>query len=213
MVVPHAGLKDYNGAWLFVRGQRIILSVPSQMVLEMTGKVETETLDWDDPLSEKVLHELFGDRITKMIGPVFQGYYSLPDLSFTQSEEVREIEGSGDLEALRDLGESCDHDGWDDSGLGEAQHASYGLWLRGQLVAAANYKVFPGEAGFIGVFTHPEYRGRGHGQTVVQAVVSDLYSRDHLVLYQTLMSNESSVELARRVGIVEYARNMAVRLR
>ncbi len=212
-VVPHAGLKGYRGAWIFVRERCIILSVPPESVNEIVQKVGKVGINWESALHLEIPQKLFGRRIVKHIGPVFQGYYDRSNLPVAPSEQIRQIQHGQDLVALHKLSDSGDPNGWRDSGLEATQHQAYGYWHQGTLVAAANYKLMLGQAGFIGVFTHPGYRGQGFGQAVVKAVVAKLLSKDLLVLYQTLMSNQSSIGLAQQVGIREYAQNIAVRLK
>jgi predicted GNAT family acetyltransferase len=65
---------------------------------------------------------------------------------------------------------------------------------------------------FVGILTHPEYRGQGYGKAVVSAMTEYGIGSGGVLAYRTLSSNNPSVGIARSLGYQEYATTLAVRL-
>jgi RimJ/RimL family protein N-acetyltransferase len=64
----------------------------------------------------------------------------------------------------------------------------------------------------IGIITHPDYRGQGHGRSVVSAIAAYGLEVSLVPRYQALAANTPSVTIARALGFSQYAETLAVRL-
>lgn len=213
-VLAHRQLAGFQGAWLYRRDNNIILSVPQEEVSEV------ESLVTQHPPSDKTLFStaylayLFKDRISKVIGPAFQGYYQAkPEELDTIPSAVLRIDPAQHQETIQSLSQSGDPIGWDHSGVFKKKSILYGYQHQGKILALANYRLVDEQVGFIGVYTHPEFRGRGFGRATVKAALVDLAREGKTALYQTLHSNTASIAIAKSLGIQEFASHVAVRLK
>jgi predicted GNAT family acetyltransferase len=102
---------------------------------------------------------------------------------------------------------------WEHSAITVDDADLFGCRVGDEIVAIAKYSMKSPDAAWLGVVTHPGFRGKGYGKAVVSAAMSDAFDLGHFVLYQTLLSNAPSVGLARSLGIREYAQHVAVRLK
>ena len=211
IVVPHKGLAGYNGAWIFKHKLCWIISVPKDLQEKIAFMITEGTMHGSNLFEEEALRDLFGKNITKIIGPTFQGYYDQEIITGELSDQVIVLNRQEHKKEIAELSNSGDPRGWLHSGTSKNQDYLFGFEHEGKILSIANYKMVDKDVGFIGVYTHPDYRGRGLGQEVVKRAINDLISRKKLVLYQTLMSNMSSVVLAKSIGVQEYATNIAVR--
>ena len=84
----------------------------------------------------------------------------------------------------------------------------YGIFTDGQLVAAAGtHLVSPtyGVAAVGNIFTHPAYRGRGHGTATTSAVLAELLQRGiRDVVLNVDQKNESAIRVYERLGFERY---------
>src|SRR4051812_7664583 len=71
-VVPHKGLTDYNGAWVFTHAQTIIVSVPPTL-LEGVGHA-LDRGPWPKLEEEPEGRRVFGVPVPKVIGPAYDGF-------------------------------------------------------------------------------------------------------------------------------------------
>lgn len=212
VVVPHKGLSNYNGAWIFKHNLSWIISVPGDMQEKISAKKIEVAEEKIDLFKEEKLRGLFGKKIAKVIGPTFQGYYDQA-ITGEMSNQIVVLNEQEHQEQIEELSGSGDPKGWLHSGTGENQNYLFGFEHKGKILSIANYKMVSKDVGFIGVYTHPDYRGRGFGQQVVKRAIKDLVSKKKLVLYQTLLSNTSSVDLADRIGVKKFGTNIAIRFR
>jgi RimJ/RimL family protein N-acetyltransferase len=211
-IVPHKFLRGYNGAWIFRRRNRIIISVRPKDLSHINNKVKLNRPDENIIFSQHYIAYLFGYHIERIIGPTFQGYYDSDIIHYESPKNVRLITYRENEQEINRISNTGDMNGWNNSGMDECE-SIYGFFSDSNLLSIANYKMVQGDAGFIGVYTDPKYRGKGYGQQVVRKVVEDLSKKGKLVLYQTLLSNIPSKKIADRVGIIEFGRNIAIRLK
>jgi len=211
-VVPHQALKGFVGAWIFKREEHLLFSVPPALVGTIKQKLSTKPPELANVFSTEYLYYLFDSQIERIIGPVFQGYYDAHQMVGGVAKAVRPLNYERDQKQIDHLSKSGDGIGWDHSGIAPDNAALYGYELENQIVAIANYKMRATDVGFIGVYTHPQFRGKGFGQAVVKAAVMDLMDKGCLVRYQTLWSNAASIGVAWQLGIEAYGSNVAIRL-
>jgi GNAT superfamily N-acetyltransferase len=209
-VLPHAGLGDYHGAWIFRRGPTVLISVPPERVAETRDRAAV--LPLEAMQSPEAVEALFGDDVERVIGPAFQGHLQPEAFRPSPSPHVRRL-GPADRGALEALWAASAPIDWQHSNLELDGPETFGYFADGVLAAACHNLMRAPDAADHGVLTHPGFRGRGCGKAVVSASIAYALSRDRLILYQTLVSNTPAVGIALALGLTEYARHVAVRLR
>lgn len=218
---------------MFVRGPLCVVSVGPAFV-EATRERVRESGPFSS-LNEKSLQLLFGRRIHRFAGPLYQGYAEREDFTPMPSESVRMLSNEHRHvvqrlataseserpestltpvwgEVVQRFAKACEPTEWEHSGIDRTDSALFGHFLGDELVALAHYGMLAHDAASIGVLTHPAYRNRGYGKTVVSAAMADAFSHGHVVLYQTLVANRASVSLAKALGCQDYARTFDVHL-
>ncbi len=213
-VLPHKALKGFNGAWIFLRKKKVVISIMPSMLGEIQGKIDQKIPSAAaDYLSNEFIEYLFEDRIEKLVGPAFQGYYEKKFENNQEAAKIQSINFQTHKNQIFDLSQTGDEQGWNNSSIKENSEALFGYFVENQLVSIANFQLRNGNVGFIGVYTDPNFRGQGFGRAAVQAAVNHLINHGYGVLYQTLFSNKGSMGIAQKIGIKEYARHIAVRLK
>lgn len=213
-VLPHQQLAGFQGAWLYRRDHNIILSVPRKEVSAIRKLVSKHPPTDETVFSLAYIEYLFGNRVNKLIGPAFQGFYQAqPGESATIPDAVLRLDFEEHHETIEALSQSGDSLGWNHSGVFKPNSILYGYQHQDQIRALANYRMVDDKVGFIGVYTHPEFRGQGFGRATVKAALVDLSRQGKTALYQTLHSNPASIAVAKRLGIQEFASHVAVRLK
>lgn len=210
MVVPHAGLAGYEGAWVWLRGETCIVSVPSDRVERVASRAvgaDSRTLH-----TPEALRSLFGGAIERTIGPAWWG--SVPPAGFrpAPSPEARKL-GERDRALLAALEDACSAEEWSASGIGSDSEAVFACPIAGRLASACAYRRRAVDVGDPGVVTHPAHRGGGYGRSAVGAATAHGIGRGDLVLYQTLAENRPARAVASALGYEEVARHVAVRFR
>ena len=216
-VVPHAGLGDYRGVWLFRRGETGIVSAPADCVSEWAERVKGIAVEALHTV--ETLTRLRQGLVERVIGPGWQGYVEKQGFrsrSIDEKEhdalEVRAL-GDEDRGQLSLLAVSGDVQGWEDSGLAGNEGFAFGCFVAGELVAAARYVDRADYAAFPGIFTRPDCRGKGYGGIVLGVAFQHAIDRGKLIVYQTLMANVAARQVALRLGCLDYATHIALRLR
>lgn len=209
LVVPHSALGDYAGAWVWWQDSGKIISAPEDMVLDLKHRV---TMIKADELSSKAfVHAFFGDRVVMTIGPAYHGWIERRTNRSEADFHIVEIPPN-QIKGLTNI-RACDPDGWRNAGLDGKTDVSFGAMVGGQIMALACYQVDSLGVAFIRVFTNPDHRRRGLAGAVLSTCVDHALASGLPCVYQTLLSNISSVELAKAVGFSEYGLHIAVRLR
>ena len=186
---------------MFSRKSSIIVSAPPERFPQLPS------LDPSLPFLEvcnAIVAEL-GSDVSRVVGPAFHGYASEP-IEENSRANVRDIV----RDVAETLADSGDPTGWEDSGM-EAEKNHYMGYYRGEnLVAIANYSIIADGVAFVGYYTHPEFRGRGFGTSVLCGAISHAVKQGLIVTYQTLFSNVGAIKSARRAGVHDYGRHMAI---
>ena len=212
-LVAHKALQGYAGAWIFRRNQRIIFSVRNSDLEVVKNKLSLYPPKNTTVFSDAYVNRIFGPKIEKIIGPTFQGFYDAPILKPTNSKYVRKINYQDYEKQIVELSQSGDVTGWRHGGLNPKSDCIFAVLKENKVISVANYKLMDGEVGFIGIYTHPNYRNQGFGQKTVNQIVYHLMKKGKLALYQTLQSNIASSAVANRIGIKQFASNIAIRLK
>jgi len=208
-VVPHCGLGDYAGAWIFWRDDTLLLSTPPDLVDETRAALQATM----DMLREpERLAGIFSDRAERMIGPAYQGYLDPAEFRPHQSAGASAV--PVDEHLVHGLRTACDPEEWSHAGIEpERPEPCFGYLIDNRLVALAQNAFWSEATVSPGIIVHPGYRGRGYGKAVLAAAASDALQHDHLVLYQTLLGNTPAVRAASALGFTQFATHLAVRFR
>lgn len=81
---------------------------------------------------------------------------------------------------------------------------AYGIYHRGRLVAYADIALRGDYACSLGVFTEPDFRGRGMGRSVVSAATRAILRAGRIPLYSTDESNAGSLAICRSLGYLKF---------
>jgi GNAT superfamily N-acetyltransferase len=210
VVVPHATLHGYQGAFLFRRDRSCILSVPTEVLAPVTHAVLDR--EPEGVFDSAFLTGVFGDAVERTIGPAWLGYADDMDLRPVETVGVRLLHADDDV-ALHRLAQACSETDWEHSGIRFDRLPVYGSVRGDEILAAAGYELWGERLAHIGVVTHTAHRGRGCGKAVVSAIAASALREGLIPQYRTLESNTASVALARSLGFQEYAVTIAVRFR
>jgi RimJ/RimL family protein N-acetyltransferase len=86
-----------------------------------------------------------------------------------------------------------------------------GAFIDGQLVSLAYAFLVGATCDEVGIVTHPEYRGQGHGTACAQRLCEDLCRRGHRVLWTTGSKSIASIRIAQKLGF-QFQKNAALYL-
>src|SRR6266545_4852542 len=117
-----------------------------------------------------------------------------------------------DRAALDALAAACPPGEWEASSIDPERPPVFGRLVGGALVAAGTLAPWRERFWNVGIVTHPEHRGRGHGRAVVSAMTRHGLDQGWLLHYQTLLANVPSVAVARSLGYQQHANTLAIRL-
>lgn len=194
-------LADYDGVFALFRGEAATVSFPS-------NRVESLRLSLPSPLTPSLFAKAFGDARFTIIGPAYVGY---ADDVHPPSHPVRSLTGD-DARALDSLRANCTEIEWDHAGLDIADKPSSGVFVNGQLVALAGYKVWGNAIAHVYIITDPAFRGRKFGRSAVAHLANRALAAGLVPQFRTLFSNEPAIRLAESLGFYHYATSLAVRL-
>lgn len=208
-VMPHAGLKGYRGAYLFRRNESCVISVPAPLLPSATAQWNGQNAATSFDITR--LRLFFGDAIERFVGPAWQGFTWAGAFRPAEQEGVRPLTAE-DAPALQQLAAACGEQAWEHSGIGGADQMVFGVYLGDMLVGAGMGEPRAATLLYIGIITHPDYRGRGYGRAIVSAITAHGLELGLVPWYQTLAANIPSVAIARALGFSQYAETLAVRL-
>jgi len=195
--------------WIFVHGDSILVSVLPALLGFVQEAVRG--IAPDAALAPEAMHHLFGDRITRTVGPSYQGYVERPDFRPLPSEQVHLL-SERDRPALARLRDACDPTDWSNSGISLDSDPLFGYISQGNVLAVSGVIPWAPYAANPAVISHPESRGHGYGKAVASAAIAHILDQGSVVLFQTLLENRGAIRIATSLGCQEYARMMFVDL-
>jgi len=146
--------------------------------------------------------------VGEVLGPATLAYCDAAGFRPADAAMVESIPaGHADLEALLALVPAEEAD---EAGLDEITSPVFVVRSATQVVAAAGYRTWPGNAAHIGVLTAPAQRGRGLARVVATAAVADALRSE--LLPQWRARPEASRRVARALGFRELGYQLSVRL-
>ncbi|MEM1451921.1 MAG: GNAT family N-acetyltransferase [Planctomycetota bacterium] len=157
---------------------------------------------------------LRGLPIDRIVGPAFIGYGTRenmgPSLSLADTATRMKREHDAAVHALR---EGCTEEEWSHGGSNQRAVPAFGRFDdTGELAALAGYATWSDEIAHIAVVAAPGHRGAGHATVVVAAAARHALDAALLPQYRTLLANEPSMAIARRLGFERYGSSVFVRL-
>ena len=160
--------------------------------------------------TEAVIHQVFGGRVLRILGPAYQGYADLHDVHESAVHPARRLTGA-DASALATcspcMPEECDH-----STVTPENAHLFGAFEGDQLMSVATYLECTGAAE-LGILTRPIARGKRFGASALSLAVHAAFEAGRLPVYQTLHANEGAIGLARSLNLHHYATHVAIRFR
>jgi len=200
-------------------GQRVAFALATE-----TACVVTVPDDWYAPAEAALGHlgaaeafdptrlaGLFGPAAQRMVGPAWQGDVDAGGFAPADPRGTRPLSNT-DRAALDALAAACPPGEWEASSIDPERPPVFGRLVGGALVAAGTLAPWRERFWNVGIVTHPEHRGRGHGRAVVSAMTRHGLDQGWLLHYQTLLANVPSVAVARSLGYRRHARTLAIRL-
>lgn len=210
LVVPHATLGDYQGLFMLLHRNALVISVPPSMLESV--RLNAELWTSRAILNDARLRALVGDRVDRIIGPAFIGYADGTSFRPMPNMQSRMLD-EHDAPALQRLRRACSAQDWEYGGSDLGEQPLVGRFFGDELVAVAGYEVWGSHIAHIAVVTHPAYRAKGYGRDVVTAIAEIALRRGLIPQYRTLQSNQPSRAIASALGFEQYAVSIAVRLK
>jgi RimJ/RimL family protein N-acetyltransferase len=212
-VQPHAGnLVGSPRIWILVIGPAPLVSLPPAAVptLAVPARAWTNALVGDATALTAAIHPLAVERI---VGPAFIGYGTSKTLDLWIANQARVLTREDDPAVSR-LRASCAPEEWEHGGSDPHAVPTFGCVSEGgEVLAMAGYQVWGGTIAHISVVTAPHARGRDFGRRAVACAAQHALSAGLLPQYRTLLANEPSMAVARRLGFVPYGYSVSIRLR
>jgi GNAT superfamily N-acetyltransferase len=208
-VVPHAGLGDYRGIFLFRQPHALIISVPpADHALYLARFADFTTAAFDDVAA---LTKRTPAAINRVIGPAWIGYADSTTFKPHRRGAVRLLIDVDEHAFLR-FQAACPSLDWEHGGSAFGSQPVAGEFIGDVLVALAGYERWGEQIAHIAVVTHLDYRGRGYGTCVVSLLAETVLMQRLIPQYRTLGVNAPPMAIAAALGFVEYAESIAVRL-
>lgn len=208
-VVPHAGIGDYHGLFLFRRRETLIISVPAARLerdRQALGAFPSTLLD-DLP----ALKAQIAAPVERVVGPAFVGYADATTLRAEAVADTRLLTAS-DRARFERLRQACSALEWEHGGSDPGEQPVAGYFLGDEIVAASGFELWGERIAHIAVVTHPAHRGLGYGGKVAGVIAAVALERGLIPQYRTLMSNTASIKIGAALGFLPYAETLAVRL-
>jgi len=211
LVVQHSqALEDYVGLFIFIKGKAIVVSVPQELLKQMSKIARTWTAEL--LLSHGFLEEECSFLRPKMfIGPAYIGYSETIQLPKLSDAKVRMLNRK-DSSHIVEFQAKVNSLEWDHGGSDIVKNRVLGVFVDDTLAAVAGYKVWGNIIAHISIVVNSDYRSKGYGRLAVSSIAHNALKNNLVPQYRTLMANEESVGLARALNFTHYATTMSIRL-
>ncbi|GAA2483261.1 GNAT family N-acetyltransferase [Streptomyces longisporus] len=148
--------------------------------------------------------------VSRVLGPAVLAYLS-PERFRTVHHDVPTVDQLPPNEReLRKLEEMAGPEDADEAGLDEITSAAFVVRERGQVVAAAGYRTWPGRTAHICVLTAPQARGRGLARVTGSATVAHALAAG--LLPQWRARRPASRRVAAALGFAELGAQLSVEM-
>jgi hypothetical protein len=149
-------------------------------------------------------------RSERIIGPAFIGYADAGTYVSCDHGQARLLDES-DRDAIAALRSSCGAVEWEHGGATNAT-TCVGVFRETGLASLASYEIWGERIAHIAIIAHPSYRGQGLARSAVSAITKVALDYELVAQYRTLVSNQPSMAIARRLGFQGYALSLAIRM-
>jgi RimJ/RimL family protein N-acetyltransferase len=206
---PRERYADLPGVFIWYIGQQVLIEVNPAYQAEVEAVLGG--FAGDEPLSSQTFAKAWGEERIKEVDTGRLYYLYPPDLvrlkpppSFTSRQLTL-----ADESLLANLLATSTPEEIDEADVAVDQDMAFGCFKDGELVAAAS--IYPWR-GFvdIGVLTHPAYRGKGLGKTVVSLLCQHVNLEDEIYQYRYNINNTGSKGIAKGVGFTPYFTQVSV---
>jgi RimJ/RimL family protein N-acetyltransferase len=149
------------------------------------------------------------DADTVVLGPSQHAYLHRDDHVAAPGATTQPVDPS-ELASLRGAVQRAE---WSEGGFGHDDDVTFGAYHGNVLVAAGNLTDFAGRPADVGLVTHPDHRGKGHGLALARDMTTWAFAHGaEVVRYRALTTNMPSLAIARRAGFTPYGSNVAIRM-
>lgn len=217
VLVPQFIENDYEGCYLFRRGEGVIVSVIARAPASLFQRVEREVVGRpaEAIFARGFWEERFAGEYKRLMGPAFVGYTCAEAFREEQRRTVRRLLPARreDAAALRRLFAACTLQEWEYGGIQFEHDPIMGAFEGERLVAAASYELWTDRIAHMGAVTDPDFRGGGYGTSAVSALTRHCLEAGLIPQYRTLESNSGAMAIAHRLGFSPYAQTMSITFR
>ncbi len=162
-------------------------------------------------INREVLEEVFSqNKITELEEYVNMGICNSDLIKTTDDNEVTRL-GFDDLKNIKELISVSYPGAWLDDELVKFNE-NFGIFHDRKLISFAGIHAFSEEyevAAVAHVTTHPEYRKRGYGEKVVNALVTSLKNRIKFIGLNVKVDNTPAINCYKKLGFNEYGKFVA----
>jgi ribosomal protein S18 acetylase RimI-like enzyme len=214
-VTPNAGevictaQRLYSGVQLFQRNRLLIIAAPPHLVDFIA--TEIRDLPIRNIFSVEFVERLLISRTEKILGPAHVSYADKSTFRSASLTSCRLLTAA-DAALFQSFTAALIPAELEQSGFDAEETPAFGAFAAGFLCAVAGYRIWEPRIAHITVATHPDFRRRGHGQVAVSALAEDAFSRNLILQYRALASNENSLKLGRSLGFQPYCSTIYARL-
>jgi RimJ/RimL family protein N-acetyltransferase len=206
-------LAGYRGIYVLRIGNACIVAPPPDFTERVREQIGLRGPD--EVYTPDAVRDLAADDATLVLGPSVHSYLDARTFVAQDECDARPL-SSGDRPAVDAFRADLPDAEWSEGGFGSAFPYSdvvWGCFEDGRLVAMGNMTDFAGKPADVGLVTHPEVRGRGHGTRLAGAMTAAMLPSSPVIRYRALESNAPSRRVARKLGFADHGSNIAVRLR
>ncbi len=208
----HVGLRPPGGQpciLLLERGYSTLVSGPSGLVAWLCESIP----EMPDPLTAASWSTIPGHQVDRIIGPAYLGFLGRNELRPEDYCHETRVLTKSDHPAIDGLRKACDPVEWEHGGMDDDHvFLRTGAFCGGQLAAAGSCQKRTDHLADIGIVTHPSFRRQGYGTAAAAKAAQKVTNQGFLPFWRTLLTNKASLRTARRLGFVDYALTLSVRL-
>ena len=207
LVPGGAPLRDRNGVYMARVGAAVLVYCPGR--LRPRAAAVLASTPPGHLFTTGACARIAGVGEAQILGPSWHGFTDAGHFRPAVPGAGRRLDRGDPL--LAGLREACGEAEWAEGGFADPDGVLYGIEEDG-LVAAGNLTLFRGYPADVGLLTHPAARGRGLARQIAVRMICDGLPAAGIIRYRALVTNASSLAIARSLGFAGYGQNLIVRL-
>lgn len=200
--------ESWRGVYALAFGDAVSVFSPPDLRATVTAAMADH--DASSVLEPKTWHDLLGAAVKVAFGPVVHHYRDSAD-GLAEIAKGRRI-NPRDAQSLAELRAAVSSDEWLAAGFTAQAAVLFGVFEGDRLVAAANLTEGPDAATDVGIIIHPDARGKGYAMQVAALAARQALLMYGVARFRALATSHATLAIARKLGFVEYGRNVAVYL-